>query len=72
MNLPDISASNQSPDEIVEDRILARLKAAFPDDANVLQKLQGRISSGSMKLDDWRVEFEVTLGKAQQVAGEKQ
>lgn len=71
MNTPNSSEPIKSPDEIVEGRILKRLKETFPDNDVMLEELQGKLSSGLMKADDWRVKFEITQDKEQKLTGDK-
>ncbi len=71
MSISNKAEQSQTPDEIVEERILTRLATEFPSDVEVLARLKGRLASGTIKIDDWKVQFELLLGKAQATDGEK-
>lgn len=61
-----ISSGSQkeiSPDLLVEDQILNALSNEGLIDEALAKKLKGKIASGSMSADDWRVDFELALSK---------
>ena len=52
-----------SPDLLVEEQILVALTKEGLIDEVLARKLKGKIASGSMSADDWRVDFELALSK---------
>lgn len=61
--VPNTSQKEISPDLLVEDQILTALSNEGLIDDALARKLKGKIASGSMKADDWRVDFELALSK---------
>jgi len=58
-----VSPREASPDLLVEEQILNALSGEGLIDDALAKKLKGKIASGSMKADDWRVDFELALSK---------
>lgn len=56
-NMPEA----KTPDQIVEDNIIASLKEKNLIGEVELKKLQGKIASGSLKADAWKLIFEMTV-----------
>lgn len=53
----------KTPDQIVEDSIIASLQEKKLIDEIELKKLKSKIASGSLKMGDWKLIFEMSVDK---------
>lgn len=58
-----------SPDEIVEESILSQLKKEGLADDESIKKMKGKLASGSLKVEDWKLIFEVSIDKSNKMEG---
>lgn len=53
----------KTPDQIVEDSIIKSLQEKKLINDNELKKLKTKIAAGSLKADDWKLIFEMSVDK---------